>query len=225
MRRSFRFRDFTLCAVSMGVVLSLLTPITASAALRSEAIFSVAKLDALLTRMNIASTKVREITVLLSGITPSPKEKKELSQAQQSEKKARAAFASAINSALNANPVSAGLVNKYVTTLNEVDVAKQSLTRSLLSLRSDQAILQNTQKALNAVVTGGQSDMNSELGADREIIKETSRKILQDQADIALVKSEVSLAQLKFGAAEGAAKANPLASMAIIARANIGKRS
>lgn len=127
-------------------------------------------------------------------------------------------FISAISSSLQANATSLALLREYAFAFNQVNVAQSSLFQSVRTLQRDQADKARIQKTLAAVLVGGQSDMNSELGINREKLVRLVVKIDSDAKVSAFIQREVVLAQQIVHATEGRALADPLASMAITAQ-------
>jgi len=206
-----------------GLILSAPLFGYATSASASDSPVGLSKITDLLSRVKIASTNTRNLEVLAIRRQGAVKMKAEhdLQIAVGAQKKLTEDFRVAINSALAESPGSVKLLRAFAIAFNARAVAEESLARADLKLKADQEIIQYLQKALKAVVTGGQSDMNSELGSMRLKLYQASNRISGDKGDVALVSSELALAITDLSQAISKAHADPVASMAVDAQTDI----
>lgn len=144
--------------------------------------------------------------------------KKKLKKLLHLTTEAKRTFISAIGSSLKSNATSLSLLREYAFAFSQVNVAQSSFYQTVKMLQRDQVDKAKIQKFLAALLVGGQSDMNSELGINREKLVQMEVKIESDEKVSAFIQREVVLAQQIVHAAEGRALADPLASMAITAQ-------
>lgn len=144
--------------------------------------------------------------------------KKRLARIEQTILISKRTFVSDIKTALTASAASLTLLRKYAASFNQLNLAQKSFSETLVALTSDQAKERTIQKGLNAVTAGGQSDMNLDLGTNREKLKELALKISGDQQIMAFAQSEVTLAQQILTDSERNALGDTLASLAIKAQ-------
>lgn len=179
-----------------------------------------AQLNELLAIINRQSLLAQELSSRIDDkkSPPSTNAKKKLAKIERISATTKMIFISAISSSLKANPNSLALLREYASSFNQVNVAQNSLSQALTTLQSDQAKEEAIQRTLRTVLAGGQSDMNSELGANREKLKQLALKVLDDRKVVAFVQREIILAQRSLNVAEARALADPLASLAITAQ-------
>ena len=127
-------------------------------------------------------------------------------------------FISGISANLGANATSLTLLREYASAFSQVNVAQSNFYQTVSTLQRDRTDKAKIQKALAAVLGGGQSDMNSELGINREKLVHLVVKIDSEEKVSAFIQREVELAQNIVHAAEARALADPLASMAVTAQ-------
>jgi len=183
----------------------------------SDSTVNLVKMTDLLSRVKIASENVQKFEALAPHHERAGKleAKHNLQTSLRTEKKAVEESKVAINSALAKSPGSVKLLATFAITFNSRVAAEESLARADLKLKTDQEIIQYIQKALKAVVTGGQSDMNSELGSMRLKLYQALQRIPGDNANVTLSASEMAKANMNLGNATSNADADPLASIAV----------
>lgn len=218
--RSSKNASVILCAALILSAPVLDSGMSASASVSSVNISNLANL---LSRMRVASANVRKLKALVKRQATAAKleAKHNLQVSLQTQKKAEENFTVAINRGMVESSGSVKLLATYAMAFNARVVADESLNRADSNLNKDQELIRYLQKALNAVVTGGQSDMNSELGSMRLKLSQASNRVASDKADVTLATNEVRLAITNLRKATLGALADPLASIAINASADL----
>lgn len=144
--------------------------------------------------------------------------KKRLERLLRLSEETRRTFITGISSSLQANTTSLTLLREYASAFNQVNIAQRNFFQTVTTLKKDQADQAKIQKALKALLGGGQSDMNSEMGVNREKLVQLVVKIDSEEKVSGFIQREVDLAQQIVHAAEARALADPLASLAITAQ-------
>ena len=131
------------------------------------------------------------------------------------QKKAAEVFGFAIDRELIKSPLTVELLETYAKEYNASLSAKVLWINAKLNLDTDETTILKIQKALNAVASGGQSDMNLELGSMRLKLIQASNRIAGDKAAVITGTSELALAITNLMGATLTANADPIASDAI----------
>lgn len=216
-----------LTILCLGLLLSAPIPGFAVSASASVSVVNLSKMADLLSRMKVASAKVRKLEALTKHQNSVPKSeaKHELHSSIVARKKAGEVFQTTLYHLLVESPGSVKLLTIFANAFNTRVDAEDSLAGAESILRKDQETIQYLKKALNAVVTGGQSDMNSELGSMRLKLEQASIRITGDKADVTLAVGELALANTKLNEANSNAHEDRLASIAIEASTEIDAKA
>ncbi len=212
--------------ITAVLILFLTNNGTASAAPSFEMGITVAQLNDL-NRLVIAAKANLEriIAHSKSGDSPSmAKSRTELEAARLARKRAGTTFADAMASALKASPQSVQLLVVYARAFNELIDAQKSLTTLAIALNANRTAVKLAQSTLNSAVSGGQSDMNRELGAMRKRLSQATELVTRDQDLLKIANSEVSIAQIQLANAEAANAGDLLVSLAIRAERNVKQK-
>lgn len=214
-------------ALCAGLLISAPIPGVSMVASASNPVATVSNIAEALSRVKIASTTVRKLEKSKKYQSNIPRSgvKSKLRAALVAQKRAEEVFQTLLNQLLVWSPNSLKLLGAFALAFNTRMDALQSLTESELDLRNDQKTVQFLQKAINALVTGGQSDMNSELGSMRLKLSQTSSRIPADQAVVSLTSMEIALATKNLNEATESALADPISSIALNALVAISPKS
>lgn len=177
----------------------------------------------LLSQFNAALTNVKNIEPLLHGQRLRINVKREylLKSALSDQGRAAIAFRDALDRELVNSPGAIVLLKRYASVHNTWLLAKEIFDRANRQLKMDQETVRNIQRDLNTATSGGQSDMNRELGSMRLKLIQLPDRIPGETAVTAFSAIELASSSMNLNEQIRLSSKNPIASSAIEAMEKI----
>lgn len=189
----------------------------------SDSVSNFSNITKLLTQFQVTSMKVIDIERLLHHQRLRFNDKREylLKTVLSDQRQAAIAYGNALHNDLRDNPEAVILLKNYAKDYNAWLVAKGKFDMANRQLYRDQETIRNIQRDLKAATSGGQSDMNLELGSMRLKLIHLSERIPSQKTVAALNAAGLDSSSMNLRAQIQFSKGNPIALIAIQAMEEI----